>query len=134
MGNFLPAREYLESAITLFDPERHRPLIYRYGYDAGVASLSYAAWWLLGYPDQALPEELAHPLNLAHAELFLGVLRQYGREVRAALEIAESVIAHSAKHGLSDYLGWATGLRGWAMTQLGRREEGLSQQEEGLAA
>src|SRR4029077_6816189 len=54
MGMFLPAREYLESAITLYDPERHRRLIFRYGYDAGVASLSYAAWtlWPLGYSDR----------------------------------------------------------------------------------
>jgi len=106
MGKFLTAREYLESAITLYDPERHRPLIYRYGYDAGVASLAYAAWtlWLLGYSDQALKRShealalaqgLSHPLNLAHAELFLGVLRQYRREVSAAQENAESVIAHS---------------------------------------
>src|SRR5262249_13609796 len=32
MGQFLPAREYLESAIILYEPERHRPLIFRYGY------------------------------------------------------------------------------------------------------
>ena len=144
-GKFLTAREYLESAITLYDPERHRPLIHRYGYDAGVASLAYAAWtlWLLGYPDQALKrshealalaQRLSHPLNLAHAELFLGVLRQYRREVRAAQENAESVIAHSAEHGLTDYWGWATGLRGWAMAHQGRSEEGIAQQREGLAA
>ena len=145
MGKFLTAREYLESAITLDDPERHRPLIYRYGYDAGVASLAYAAWtlWLLGYSDQALKRShealalaqgLSHPLNLAHAELFLGVLRQYRREVSAAQENAESVIAHSITHGLTDYWGWATGLRGWAVAQMGRSEEGIAQQREGLAA
>jgi predicted ATPase/DNA-binding winged helix-turn-helix (wHTH) protein len=145
MGKFVPAREYLESAITLYDPERHRPLIFRYGYDAGVASLSYAAWtlWHLGYSDEALKrsrealvlaQRLSHPLNLAHAELFVGVLRQYRREVRAAKENAERVIAHSAEHGLSDYWAWATGLRGWAIFQQGRREEGIAQLREGLAA
>jgi predicted ATPase len=144
MGKFLPAREYLESAITLYDPERNRPLIYSYGYDAGVASLSYAAWtlWLLGYSDQALKrsyealalaQRLSHPLNLAHAELFVGVLRQYRREVRAAQENAESVIAHTAEHRLTDYWAWATGLRGWAMAQQGRSEEGIAQLREGLA-
>ena len=41
MGEFLPAREHLEMAITLYDPERHRPLTFRYGgVDAGVACLS----------------------------------------------------------------------------------------------
>jgi len=145
MGEFLSAREYLESAITLYDPDRHRPLIFRYGYDAGVACLSYAAWtlWHLGYSDQALKrsyealvlaQKLSHPLNLAHAELFVGVLHQYRWEVRAAQEKAESVIAHSAEHGLTDYWAWATGLRGWAMAQQGRSEEGIAQLREGLAA
>jgi predicted ATPase len=145
MGKFLSAREYLESAITLYDPERHRPLIYRYGYDAGVASLAYAAWtlWHLGYCDQALKrshealalaQRLSHPLNLAHAELFVGVLRQYRWEVRAAQENAESLIAHTAEHGLTDYWGWATGVRGWAMVQQGRSQEGIAQLRESLAA
>jgi predicted ATPase/DNA-binding winged helix-turn-helix (wHTH) protein len=145
MGKFLSAREYLESAITLYDPERHRPLIYRYGYDAGVASLAYAAWtlWLLGYSDQALKrsyealtlaQRLSHPLNLAHAELFVGVLRQYRREVRSTQENAESLIAHTAEHGLTDYWAWATGLRGWAMAHQGRSKEGIAQLREGLAS
>ena len=144
-GRFLTARECLESAIALYDPDRHRPLIYRFGYDAGVASLAYAAWtlWLLGFSDQALKRShealtlaqgLSHSLNLAHAELFLGVLRQYRREASPAQKNAESVIAHSAKHGLSDYWGWASGLRGWTLAQMGCSKEGLAQQQEGLAA
>ena len=145
MGKFPAAKEYLESAITLYDPERHRPLIFRYGYDAGVACLSYAAWtvWHLGYPDQALKrsyealalaQRLSHPLSLAHAELFIGVLRQYRREASAAQENAESLIALSAEHGLTGYWAWATGLRGWAMAQKGRNEEGIAHIREGLAA
>jgi predicted ATPase/DNA-binding winged helix-turn-helix (wHTH) protein len=145
MGKFPPAREHLESAITLYDPERHRPLIFRYGYDAGVACLSYAAWtlWHLGYPDQALKrsyealalaQRLSHPLSLAHAELFVGVLRQYRREASAAQENAESLIALCAEHGLTGYWAWATGLRGWAMAQQGRNEEGIAHIREGLAA
>jgi DNA-binding winged helix-turn-helix (wHTH) protein/tetratricopeptide (TPR) repeat protein len=145
MGKFLPAREYLEGAITLYDTERHRPLIFRYGYDAGVASLSYAAWtlWYLGYPDQALKlsrqalalaRRLSHHFNLAHAELFVGVLRQYRREVRAAQESAERLVAHSAEYGLADNRAWATCLRGWIMVQQGRSEEGIVQLREGLAA
>jgi predicted ATPase/DNA-binding winged helix-turn-helix (wHTH) protein len=145
MGKFLPAKEHLESAITLYDPERHRPLIFRYGYDAGIASLSYAAWtlWYLGYPDQALKRtdealalarRLSHHFNLAHAELFVGVLRQYRGEVRPAQENAESLIAHSAEYGLADYKAWGKGLRGWTMAQEGRGEEGIAQLKEGLAA
>jgi predicted ATPase len=44
------------------------------------------------------------------------------------------VIAHSAEHRLTDYWGWATGLRGWAMAQQGCSEEGIAHLREGLAA
>jgi len=61
-GEFLPAREHLEDAITLYEPGRHRPLILRYGTDVGVYCLLHAAWalWQLGYPDQALKLSLIH--------------------------------------------------------------------------
>jgi predicted ATPase len=144
MGEFLPARELLESAINLDDPERHRPLTFRYG-DAGVRCLSYAAWtlWQLGYPDQALKrgnealasaQRLSHPFSLAFARNFVGFLRQYRREVCAAQETAESTIALCAEHGLTDFLGIATILRGWAMAEQGRNEEGIALIQEGLAA
>jgi class 3 adenylate cyclase/predicted ATPase len=146
MGEFLPAREHLAYAITLYDPERHRPLVFRYGgFDAGVGSLSYAAWtlWQLGHPDQtlergnealALAQTLSHPLSLAFAEVFFGVLRHFRREACAAQETAEALIALSAEHGFSQLLAWATTLRGWAMAEQGRSEEGIAQIQEGLAA
>jgi predicted ATPase len=101
MGEFLPAREHLEMAISLYDPER--PLAFRYGrFDAGVVGLSYAAWtlWHLGYPDQAhnkgkealaLAHGLSHPLSLAFAEFFVAVLLQYRREACAARGAAEAL-------------------------------------------
>ena len=146
MGEFVPAREHLKIAITFYDPERHGPLAFRYlGFDHGVACLSHAAWtlWQLGYPDQALnkvhealalAQKLSHPHSLVFAQFFLGVLRQYRREARAAQENAERVIALCAEHGLTDYWAWANSLRGWAMAEQGRNEEGIGQIQEGLAA
>jgi class 3 adenylate cyclase/predicted ATPase len=137
MGEFLPAREHLEKMISIYEPERHRRV--------GVACQSYAAktLWQLGYPDQALKrgkEALAlaqgpsHPFSLAAAELFVGYLYQYRREARAAQENAEGLIALSAEHGYSDWFAWATGLRGWAIAEQGRHEEGIAQIREGLVA
>jgi len=57
LGEFLSAREHLEIAVTLYDPQLHRLVTSRYGGgNPGVASRSFAAWtlWQLGYPDQAL--------------------------------------------------------------------------------
>jgi class 3 adenylate cyclase/predicted ATPase len=146
MGGFVPAREHFEIAISLYDPERHRPLAFRYGgADAGIRCLSYAAWtlWQLGYPDQALKrcnealglaQALSHPFGLAWAEVFVDVLRLLRREARATQENAEGLIALSAEHGLTDFLAFATILRGWAMAAREHDEEGIANIHEGLAA
>ncbi len=146
MGEFASAREHFEKAISLYDPERHRPLAFRYGgADAGVRCLSYAAWtlWQLGYPDQALKrasealalaQALSHPFSLAWAKVFVDVLRQLRGEVRAAQETAEGLSALSAEHGLTDFLAFATILHGWTMVEQDRNEEGIAKIQEGLAA
>ena len=56
------------------------------------------------------------------------------REARAAQSNAENGIAVSAEHGLADFLAWATTLRGWAVAEQGRPEEGIVQIQEGLIA
>jgi class 3 adenylate cyclase/predicted ATPase len=145
-GDFLPAREHFGIATSLYDPERHRPLALRYlGLDVGVYCLTGLAscLWQLGYPDQALQRGnealasargLSHPFSLAAAENFIGVLRQYRRETSAAKDKADSGIALCAEHGFSDFLAYATILRGWALAEEGRHQAGISQIEEGLTA
>jgi predicted ATPase len=153
MGEFVSSREHLESAmdhlesaITLHDPERHRPLTFRYfPVDARVMCLSYTAWtlWHLGYPDQALntvnealalAQRLSHGFSLGLAEMGAGMLHLLRREARKAQGSAESGIAVSAEHGLNDFLAWATTMRGSAMAEQGHHEEGITQIQEGLAA
>ena len=147
MGEVLSAREHLEMAISIYDPERHRPLTLRYcGVDAGVGSLSYLALtlWHLGYPDQALKrgneaialaQTLSHAFSLAFAVYFFAVIHQYRRETRAAKEIAEGTIALCAQHGLlPDFLASATSLRGWAIAEQASNEAGIAEIQEGLAA
>jgi predicted ATPase len=144
MGELLPAREHLEIPISLYyDPERHRAL--SWGLDAGLTRLSFAAWtlWQLGYPDQALKrvnealamaQGVSHPLSLAWAEFFVGIVHQYRREARAAQGHAEVTITLSSEHGFSEFSAWATCLHGWAIAEQGRHEEGIAQVQEGLAA
>jgi predicted ATPase len=146
MGDLLPSREHLETAISLYDLERHRLLAVQYGVDTGVACLSFLAWtlWQLGYPNQALKrgnealalaQRLSHPFSLVFAEYFGGsILAQSRREARVAQETAESVIRLSAERGFTQFLAWATGLRGWAMAEQGCNEEGILQLQEALRA
>jgi predicted ATPase len=135
MGQFAPALEHLETAITIYDPDRHRQLMLSFGFDAGVWSLCYAAAtrWQLGYADQALRQaeealalarKLSHPLNLAQAELWMSILRQFRREERQVLETTDLLINRSAEYGITDWLDWAGCLRGWATVVEGRHEEG----------
>jgi predicted ATPase len=146
MGKFPPARDHFEMAIAIYDPERHRPLAFLYGgFDAGVLSLSYSALilWQLGYPDQALKrsnealalaQTLPLPFTQVHAEVWVVYLRQYRREAGATQEKSENVIALCAEQGFTEWLAWATSLRGWAIAEQGRHEEGIAQIREGSAA
>jgi len=146
MGEFLLASEHLENAITLYDPERHRTLTFRfYMADARVSCLSYAACtqWLLGYPDQALArsnqaltlaQALSDPHSLAFAHYSVGILRQFRREAHVTQKTAERVITLSAEHGFTYILAGAISLRGWAMTEQRHYEEGIAQLRDGIVA
>jgi hypothetical protein len=66
-GELLSAREHLEQAIALYDPEQHGASGFTLGNDIGVSALSHLVWvlWLLGYPDQSARRD-AETLALAH--------------------------------------------------------------------
>jgi predicted ATPase len=57
-GDIAEGRAHFDQAIALYDPAKHRPLMTRFGQDAGVSVLSYRALalWLLGYPEAALAD------------------------------------------------------------------------------
>jgi predicted ATPase len=145
MGEFESARQHLENTIKLYDAERHRPSILRYGGpDAGVSSRSYdaLALWQLGYPDQslkrsdeavALARTLSDPFSLAHAVQFLSYLRQYRREPLEVKEATERVIALCREHTMTEVLGLATSMLGGALAEQGCLEQGIAQMQEGLA-
>jgi predicted ATPase len=147
LGEFLRALQHLEMAMSLYDRDRHHPLVFRFtGVDAGVTCTSYLAQtlWTLGYPDQALKQDseavalahaVSHPQSLAAAECFAGILHQKLRgNARVAQEMQESVISLSAEHGLANWLPPATIMRGGAIAEQGRHKEGIALMQEGLAA
>jgi predicted ATPase len=145
MGDSVTAREHLEIAIALYDPERHRTLAQHFeGVDANVNNLTLTAMalWQLGYPDQALQrtieafalaQQLSHPRSLARVSWFTGLFHQFRRDVRAAQDFADSVLVLSAKHGITEWSPWATSVRGWTAAAQGRHEEGIAQLRHGMA-
>jgi predicted ATPase len=145
LGEFAPAMEHFEKALSLYDPERHRDDVFFYAQNPGVAMRCFAAWalWFLGQPDKALDRikealtmarELSEPHGLAHAFLFAAVLHQLRRDVRMAQHFAEAVISVSSEHGLVMYQAHAMVMRGWTLIEQGRPEEAIEQMRQGLAA
>jgi predicted ATPase len=138
------AREHLDPAIALYDPERHRSdaLLYQ---DPGVIGLAWAALalWLLGYPDQALKRsdealalarKIAHPFSLAWALNFAVSIHLFRREWPMAAEQNEARVALCAEQGFEHWLVWGSFYRGRALAEHGRTDEGIAQMRAALAA
>jgi adenylate cyclase len=141
-GEYLSVREHLEKGISFYNRERDRAL----GLDEFlIPELSYLASTLnaLGYPDQALKtieqaaaagQEFGHPFTLTFALHFFTFLRAARREAHKAQEAAEHVIELSTEHGFAFWLAQATSVRGEAIAEQGRTEEGIAEMLKGLAA
>jgi DNA-binding SARP family transcriptional activator len=136
--------EQRERMRALYDAERDRAMIYQFGFDPLIASLSHAGWahWFLGYPGQArqrseealgLARELGHPFVLAFALAFASLLYVYRREVQAARERAEVTIAISSEHGIALWLAAGMGAMGWVLAEEGELDEGIAQHLRGQA-
>jgi class 3 adenylate cyclase/predicted ATPase len=146
MGEFATARQHLERARELYDPEHHSQSKYLYGQDIGATALSYLCWtlWHLGYVDEAIAvageatkraEALSHPFTLAyticHARGMMDIFRRCADETRS---YANTVISICTEH---DFPFWAAGgriLDGWAIACQGKPDEGIEKLDEGLAA
>jgi adenylate cyclase len=145
-GQWAAALEHFEQAVAHYDPGQHhaQALSLYGGHDPGVCCHTMAALslWMLGYPDQALrrdqkaielARELAHPVSLAHVLLMSGLLHQFRKDVSMTLERAEALQAIYTKQELAFHQALGMLVRGWALAELGRAEDGLQQIRQGLA-
>jgi class 3 adenylate cyclase/predicted ATPase len=145
-GDFPRARDHAEQGISIYTLAQHRSLAFLYGgHDLGVASLVWRALtlWHLGYPDQAilsihqalpLLETLAHPYSTVHTLSFAAMLHQFLRQAQAAQERVETVFVLSQEQGFTQYAALQTILHGWALTEQGRAEDGITRLQDGITA
>ena len=144
-GELGVARTHLERALALYDPERGREAAFRRGFNCGSNSYLFLTrvLWHLGYPDQAvrcsqqaiaIAGEISHPFSLAGALSWGAALHQLRREAGRTLEVADADLALTTEQIIPFYAAQAMVLRGWALVEQGRREEGITQLREGLAA
>ena len=144
-GNLLEAEAREERALASWKLEKHRGHIFVYGQEPGLVSMTMkaltCAW--LGRVDEALhfareaeagARELAHPLTLAFTLGSVGILQQVLLDVERVEQTADDLVALTSEYGLPMWLAWGRTLRGWALFERGRGEEGLIEITYGMAA
>jgi predicted ATPase/DNA-binding SARP family transcriptional activator len=146
LGEFTQARAHFERALADYDPRQHQSLISLIGQDIKVSCLAYLSWvlWFLGYPDQALQRvdeaislarDLDQPYSLGFALGIAGcVIHLRCGKYDVALEEAETLLRLWAEQGFVLYQAWGKCVKGRALTELGRIEEGLAGLREGVVA
>jgi predicted ATPase len=138
------SRWHLEQVVTLYDVGRDRDLAYQQGHDPGVVSLLYLSWvlWFQGYPVQAtatmeaglrLAEEINHPHTSTLAAFFASTFHQLMRQWPQCQREAERALQLAGRGQFPFWQAGCTMLRGSALVQQGRLEEGISVLQEGLA-
>jgi predicted ATPase/class 3 adenylate cyclase len=146
LGRLPLARAHLEQAVALYDPRQPevQSLAANIGADRGVVCLCHLALtlWLLGYPEQALArsreavalaEALTHPYSLVFAACWAAWLHHYRAEPHLLRQHTEPAMVISREQGFTLLAPLVTMLDGWALTQLGQAEAGLSQVLQGMA-
>src|SRR5205823_1527613 len=116
---------------------------YTVGVDRGVVAHAYAAWChvYLGHPNRALAvsEEavalakcVEHPLSLAHAVSWAGLVHFERGEHDRVQERAEEVVVLAERLGFPLYLGLRRLLRGFARVESGEGEAGIVEIREAM--
>jgi tetratricopeptide (TPR) repeat protein len=143
VGEFAAAHKHLQRANAIYDRSLHHAHAFIYGTDPGVVGLSVDGWanWFLGNPVQAitnidaalrLAEDLQHPFSLAYVQSLAASVNQARRNPDAVNAHADAAIAIAEEHGYPYWLGWATVMKGWALSALGKPDRGIEVLQRGL--
>jgi predicted ATPase len=153
LGALAEARDQMEAAIALYDPEQHHAYALVYGTRPAVVALGFSArsLCLLGYLDQArqrghellamIQPLISHHNSLGADLMHLAVLHLLLWDGRTARTHAEALMTLAAEQEFPLWLGMATMLRGAALVEegcssgmLARVEERVTQMRQGIAA
>jgi len=142
-GHFSRALHHFEHTIKLYNPSEHGPLAYAVGYDSCVNAQGYAASChiYLGHPDRALAlseaagalaKRVEHPLSLAIALFWAGLVHFERGETDRMRERAGEVVDLAERLGFPMFLGHGRFFRGLARVELGEGEEGLAEMQQAM--
>ncbi len=144
LGDFIQSRDFLQKGIGLYRAERDRSLPERFGaYDLLVGCRMFLAHdlWYLGYPDQARDtveeairwaRELKHAYSLAAASAHCAWVYILRREPQMVMERAQECFQVSTDHGFPFHVAHAKAFRGWALSEQGEVERGITELQEAM--
>jgi len=138
-GELEASQRHVERGLKLFESKlrsaavplytAHHPAVCGYAWDAQIS-------WLRGRPDAArrsaeravsLANELGDAMSAAFALSERALVHRIMLEPKLALEIAGAAINTAEDVGFLYVLRHARVVKGWALTELGRAEEGIGQ-------
>ncbi len=129
-GQLAAARNDLESAIALYDPNEHRGLALRFGTDIGVTALNYLGWTdsIMGRPEAAIAHvdraieqarQSDHALSLAQSLHMRCFVQAAIRDYPALLASSEAALRYCEEKNLGYFLFWARNFKALAEAMLG---------------
>jgi predicted ATPase len=145
IGDYPAALSHLECAAASYKPEEHRELVFRFGGDLGVRTLSIWAWalWHGGCPDQAnkaghealrQARQSVHLETLAYGLSYNCLTAVSARQAAEAEELANELAAFAREHGFAFLFGHGLIAQGWAMAQRLPGAAAVERIRNGLAA
>ncbi len=145
LGEMHEGKSHLDRVFDLFDATRSVEHSIVYGAHPWVVGFANAAWleWVIGRPEAALrrsekslalARQLGRPLLLAYALCMSAAMRQCRGEPMETLQLADEAAMLALDNSMPYWSAWSAILRGWAMSELGRADEGIVLLRDGLTA
>ncbi len=142
-GQLTQGQDYLDRAIAVYDPARHRQLAMRFGQDARVTAFSTRSFsrWMLGYPDSALADadqalkearEIGHAATLMLALAFVHPPIACGKYALANSRLDELAVLADEK-GASYWNALGQAYRGCIRALTGQSSEAAQLITSGIA-
>ena len=143
MAEHHTAERHLSDALQLYEPEKHRANVLRYGYDPGTTCNGYISWalWLEGKIVEALAASAAsrrlaieseHAPSLALAYGWSAVLHLCTHDLKALGDVTSKLVGHCEEFGFPHWLALGKIGRGWFWARTGRVDDGLESLQVGI--
>jgi predicted ATPase len=145
VGNYREALPHLTLAASLYQPDEHRELAFRYGQDVGATALCYLAWALChnGFFAQATltadrairhAREFGHAHTLVYTLWHAATVSLLARDAVRVAALANEVVEVSVEHGFAMWLAYGNIFVGWAAARRGEVATGIGRMRAGIAA